>query len=396
MSGGVDSSVVARLLTERDHDLSAVFMRNWDLRDESGTDEGCQWERDWNDVQRLCKALDIPCKMVDLSKEYWTRIFEPSLEIWQSGQTPNPDVLCNREIKFGALLDQLSLDEGTWLATGHYARKVWQEGSNPRPKLLSAKDRIKDQAFYLASINETGLSRALFPLGNLLKSQVKEMARKWNLDAVERKESTGLCFIGERSGRFSQFLTSYITPKPGPIYDLLTHKQVGEHRGLWSFTTGENARISGMSQRMFVAHRDTKLNAIFVVPGGDNKLLHCDTVVLHDWSWIWRDTLPPGLSTTEGFEGFAKIRHRMSAVPCTVKLIPVSAIPSVFTREDGQGQEQALTVTFSDPYIQSGVSPGQIAAIWDSDGEWCLGCGSIGAAYSMDLVTALDDFSKSL
>ncbi|KAK7051278.1 hypothetical protein VNI00_004778 [Paramarasmius palmivorus] len=373
----------------KDYDLSAVFMRNWDLRDESGTDEGCQWERDWNDVQRLCRTLDIPCKMVDLSKEYWNRIFEPSLDTWKSGQTPNPDVWCNREIKFGALLDRLSLDERTWLATGHYARKAWSDDENPRPQLLSATDRVKNQAFYLASISESGLSRSLFPIGNLFKTEVKELARKWNLDAVERKESMGLCFVGERSGRFSQFLTSYLIPKPGRIIDLTTHKMVGEHRGLWTFTIGENARIPGMSRRMFVAHKDVETNTIFVVPGGAHKLLQCETVVLYDWSWIWRDSPPPGLSNPEGFSGFAKIRHRMATVPCTVRLVPIATIPPMFHPHNSEEQTHALTVTFSDSYTQHGVAPGQVAAMWDSDGEWCLGCGTLDAAYSEGLVKAL-------
>ncbi|KAF9268342.1 5-methylaminomethyl-2-thiouridylate-methyltransferase [Marasmius fiardii PR-910] len=388
MSGGVDSSVTARLLAERDYDLSAVFMRNWDTRDESGTDQGCQWERDWEDVERVCRSLGIPCKMIDLSKEYWLRIFEPSLQLWESGQTPNPDVWCNRqatEIKFGALLERLTIDTNSnaksWFATGHYARKSWSIPSpdrGPRPMLLSAKDLIKDQAFYLSSITESGLSRALFPIGDLLKSEVRELARKYKLQTAEREESMGLCFVGERSGRFSNFLSSYIIPKPGPIIDLTNNKQIAEHQGLWNYTIGENARVKGLPKRTFVAHKDPTLNAVFVVPGGNHELLYTDTVLLRNWSWIWEDTPPVGLSRSEGFRGSAKIRHRMPTAPVSVNLC--------------SDTEQSLTLTFPKTHLQKGISPGQTAAIWY--GEWCLGCGTIGAGISNSLIEALQQFYR--
>ncbi|KAG7096558.1 hypothetical protein E1B28_003980 [Marasmius oreades] len=398
MSGGVDSSVTAKLLADQDYDLSAVFMRNWDTRDEYGTDQGCQWERDWQDVERVCRSLGIPCKMIDLSKEYWNRIFEPSLQLWESGQTPNPDVWCNREIKFGALLDRLPINatskSNAWFATGHYARKSWSiplrdDPRDPRPMLLSAKDPIKDQAFYLSSITEFGLSRALFPIGGHLKSEVRELARKYNLQTAEREESMGLCFVGERSGRFSNFLSSYIAPKPGSIIDLTNNKQVAEHQGLWTYTIGENARIKGLPERMFVAHRDPALNAVLVVPGSNHELLYSDTVVLRNWSWIWRDTPPPGLLTEEGFKGSAKIRHRMPTVPCTVKLSSTTNARN-FLPKSLSDTEQSLILTFPEANLQKGISPGQTAAIWD--GEWCLGCGTISTGFSSSLIEALERF----
>ncbi|KAK1230976.1 hypothetical protein PQX77_005908 [Marasmius sp. AFHP31] len=243
--------------------------------------------------------------------------------------------------------------------------------------LLSARDVIKDQAFYLSSITEPGLSRALFPIGDLLKSEVRDLARKFNLDTAEREESMGLCFVGERSGKFSNFLSSYIPPNPGPIIDLTTHAQIGVHQGLWTYTIGQNARIKGLPERAFVVHKDGPTNTVFVVPGSDHPLLHIDTVVLRDWSWIWEDSPPPGIFTSEGFKASAKIRHRMGTVPVTVKL-----------NEIGH-----LTLSFPDNATQKGVSPGQIAAIWDG-GDWCLGCGTIGAAHSTALVEALDKFHR--
>ncbi|KAF8651508.1 hypothetical protein AX16_004720 [Volvariella volvacea WC 439] len=372
MSGGVDSSVTARLLANQDFDLSAVFMRNWDTRDESATDKGCEWEKDWEDVRRVCKALDIPCQMIDLTKEYWNRVFEPSLRQWELGITPNPDVWCNKEIKFGALLEHLPpspTHPNTWFATGHYARKGWHSLSPdepPRPQLLRAVDPIKDQSYYLSSISEPGLRRALFPIGHLPKVEVRELARKYNLPTAERAESMGLCFVGER-GRFSNFISSYIPPKSGPIKYLTTGQTVGQHNGLWEFTIGENARIGGMPERMFVAKKDIKTNTIWVVPGTDNPALYCNELHLAHFSWIWADNPPADIDRPEGFKAQVKFRHRMSPIGCTIF--------RSHTRhtESSSDAEVEVTVKFDDP--QKSAAPGQVAVLYDRD--WCLGCGVI-------------------
>ncbi|KAE9400459.1 5-methylaminomethyl-2-thiouridylate-methyltransferase [Gymnopus androsaceus JB14] len=348
MSGGVDSSVAARLLANQDYDLSAIFMRNWDTRDESGTDKGCEWEKDWDDVQRVCRSLGIPCSMIDLSRQYWNRIFQPALDVWESGSTPNPDVWCNREIKFGALLEHLPVDPNTgtsWFATGHYARKRWSLSG--RPQLLSAKDQIKDQAYYLSSISEQGLARALFPLGDLTKVQVRELARTYQLETAERPESMGLCFVGER-GKFSHFLNSYLKPNPGPIIDLTTQKIIGQHGGLWTYTIGEKAKISGQSLKTYVCRKDPIKNAVYVVPGGNHQALLEHRVICTDWKWIWSDSPPAG------FRCSVKVRHRQESQSCTAKLAHDGALEIV--------PDEALR----------GVSPGQVAALWD--GDWCLGC----------------------
>ncbi|KAG9226479.1 hypothetical protein CCMSSC00406_0005854 [Pleurotus cornucopiae] len=356
MSGGVDSSVAAKLLAEQDYNLSAIFMRNWDTRDESGTDKGCEWEKDWQDVQQVCRTLDIPCRMIDLSREYWNRVFEPSLRLWESGVTPNPDVWCNKEIKFGALLDRLpyseSIPERAWFATGHYARKL----TGPRAKLLRAVDRHKDQTYYLSSLSEASLNRALFPIGGLTKPEVREIARKHNLVTAERPESMGLCFVGEK-GKFRDFLDQYIPPNPGPIVDLLTGKTLGEHNGLWTYTIGENARISGMPMKMFVSRKDTANNRVYVVPGTDHIDLWATSIRATGWSWIWADSPPIGISQPAGTRLRAKFRHKMEDIPCTVR-----------RWADGD-----MIITFDDP--QKAVSPGQVVALWDAD--WCLGCGTI-------------------
>ncbi|GLB34533.1 putative tRNA methyl transferase [Lyophyllum shimeji] len=372
MSGGVDSSVAAKLLADRDYDLSAVFMRNWDTRDESGTDKGCEWEKDWEDVQRVCKVLGIPCEMIDLSQEYWNRVFEPSLHQWEDGVTPNPDVLCNKEIKFGALLERLpifsSTSSTTWFATGHYARKHWallspsssHRISTPRARLLRAADRTKDQTYFLASISEQGLSRALFPLGDLTKPQVRELAKKFRLPTAERKESMGVCFIGEKA-KFSNFISAYIPPNPGPIVDISTGETVATHEGIWTYTIGQGAKIRGMSDRTFVVKKDTTLNTIFIAHGPNHPLLYCRSFSVQDFAWIWADSPPVGLDSESGYHARLKIRHRMEPVACTVHRV---------NAERGE-----LVVKFDEP--EKGVAPGQVAVLYDPEGDWVLGCGTI-------------------
>ncbi|KAJ7364272.1 tRNA-specific 2-thiouridylase [Mycena albidolilacea] len=353
MSGGIDSSVSAKILAaQQDYDLSAVFMRNWDTRDEYGnSDKGCEWEKDWEDVQKVCKVYDIPCQMIDLSKEYWNRVFEPSLRMWEDGITPNPDVWCNREIKFGALLEHLphsNPEKPPWLATGHYARKDWS----------SSRPRLQDQSYYLSSITQMGLARALFPIGGLTKPEVRRIADDGGMppSVLERQESMGICFIGEKKRTdFKDFISSYITPSPGPVKMLSTGKTLSEHNGLWSFTIGEKIRLRGMPEKMYVAQKDVPTNTIFVTPGRDPSLF-CITVRVRDFAWIWPDSPPTGLD--QGIQLSAQIRHRMRPVRCTVK-----------TRHESQ----ELDITFDESL--KGVALGQVSALWD--GDWCLGCGVI-------------------
>ncbi|KAG1808555.1 tRNA-specific 2-thiouridylase [Suillus variegatus] len=325
MSGGVDSSVTAKLLADKDYDLSAVFMRNWDTRDESGSDHGCEWEKDWEDVRRVCGVLDIPCKMVDLSREYWTRVFEPSLKSWESGITPNPDVWCNKEVKFGALLDRLTEDPGLsntpWLATGHYANKDWKYHNGvPRPRLLRPRDVTKDQTYYLSSVPERSLSRAILPLGSIKKTEVRELAVKWNLPTAARQESMGICFVGEKR----KFHDLY----PGPIIDLETGLQVGEHAGPWNFTIGQGAKVKGLKEKTFVVKKDIPKNIIYVVPGTDHSALYAQSLTIRDWTWIWADSPPIELMRPGGLKAPAKA-----------------------------------------------IALGQVATIYIED--WCLGCGTI-------------------
>ncbi|KAG1890835.1 tRNA-specific 2-thiouridylase [Suillus subluteus] len=351
MSGGVDSSVTAKLLADKDYDLSAVFMRNWDTRDESGSDHGCEWEKDWEDVRRVCRVLDIPCKMVDLSREYWTRVFEPSLKFWESGITPNPDVWCNKEVKFGVLLDRLTEDSGLsntpWLATGHYANKDWKYHNGvSRPRLLRPRDVTKDQTYYLSSVPESSLSRALFLLGSIHKTEVRELAVKWNLPTAARQESMGICFVGEKR-KFHNFISQYITPKPGPIIDLETGLQ--------------GAKVKGLKEKTFVVKKDIPQNIIYVrtwnlLTFRDHPALYAQSLTIRDWTWIWADSPPIELMHPGGLKARMKFRHVMSDIGC-----------SVYSDND------CIRIDFDEP--QKAVAPGQVATVYVED--WCLGCGTI-------------------
>ncbi|KAI6109608.1 tRNA-specific 2-thiouridylase [Pisolithus sp. B1] len=341
MSGGVDSSVAARLLAEKDYDLSAVFMRNWDTRDESGTDVGCQWEKDWEDVQRVCRMFGIPYKMVDLHRQYWTQVFEPSLNSWEAGSTPNPDVWCNRQGR----------------KQSHYARKDWHGciDAFPRPRLLRARDLSKDQTYYLSSIPESSLTRALFPLGEMQKKDVRNLALKWGLPTAVKDESMGICFVGEKR-KFNDFLSHYIPPNPGPIIDMTNSRQIATHQGLWNYTIGQGAKIRGCRTRMFVAKKDLKTNAVFVVPGSYHPALHVNTIHVSNFEWIWTDSPPEGLQQSSGVAAQVKYRHCMESEGCVV-------------HRDGDGLRLTLDVP------QKGIAPGQVATLYLQD--WCLGCGVI-------------------
>lgn len=383
LSGGVDSSVTAALLAHSQlYSLSAVFMRNWNELDESGTLEpgsggstGCSWQRDWADVQAVCRHLSIPVSLIDLSKEYWTQVFEPALGEWRDGVTPNPDVSCNREIKFGALMDKVLGEKEGWLATGHYARVMQKEG---RVVLRRAKDRSKDQSYYLSSVGEERLRRAHFPLAGLLKSEVRELARKFGLPTAERRESMGICFIGPRSSNpgeavsnkdgFSSFLNSYIPSQPGSIIDGDTGNHLSTHKGLHTLTVGQGARIPGVGVRYYVAKKDPTTNQITVVQGKSHPMLMCRRLHVGEVDWIRREE-PKELKERGRVELLAQVRHRQVETECIVS-------------KKGQG---GYTVDFKKPVLA--VAPGQVLGLWK--GDWCLGSAVIG-----DVETLWDDQQK--
>lgn len=364
MSGGVDSSVTASLLSKQDYNLKAVFMRNWDTCDEKASDTGCEWEKDWEDVQRVCRVLDVPCEMIDFSRVYWNRVFEPALDEWTDGYTPNPDVSCNREVKFGTLMDSvLTPGSNNWLATGHYAQVSWTDPPSPRPRLMRSADRNKDQTYYLSSVPESKLRQALFPIGHLTKPAVRDLAREHGLPTASRDESMGICFVGQKQ-RFDTFLSSYLPSKPGNIVDL-DGRVLGQHRGLWSLTIGQGARISGQHHKMYVARKDIPTNTVIVVDRNDHPALMCASLTVENFKWIWNGHTPEQLSSPLGYRVTAQIRHRMHEAPAT--LLPI------------EGTEGRYRLVFDQPH--GAVAAGQILAIWD--GPWCLGSGRIDTIHTL-------------
>ncbi|WVQ95428.1 tRNA (5-methylaminomethyl-2-thiouridylate)-methyltransferase [Kwoniella sp. CBS 9459] len=390
MSGGVDSATTLRVLTELPIDIDVIFMKNWDpLLSESstsqshsnpgyslsypssssspppttGSDSPCSWERDWNDVRSVSRAIGISSdrvKMVDLSKEYWSRVFEPSINVWERGGTPNPDVDCNREIKFGALLDVLPNKPRHFLATGHYGR-IDRSTSPDQARLVRAKDANKDQTYYLSQMNDAQLSRTILPLGRLTKAEVRQLAGHWNLPNHSKEESMGVCFIGER-GRFGDFIAQYTTPPESQGRLVLPSGEVvGTHDGLWYYTIGQRAKIANQAKPLFVAKKGVGEDGqdILVVPGSDHPLLSCSTVLTDRFHWIHGNHPADLLKNDVERKINVQVRHRMKPVQATIK--------SDDTVQGG--------VSISFPVPLSGVAPGQVAAIWYED--WCLGSGVI-------------------
>ncbi|KAM0792396.1 hypothetical protein ACM66B_005075 [Microbotryomycetes sp. NB124-2] len=366
MSGGVDSSVAARMLLEKGYDVQPVFMRNWDTLDEQqGASGGCEWERDFEAVENVCRQAlgQIKPRLVDLSRQYWTDVFQRALDLWQIGQTPNPDVTCNQQIKFKELPAKLrELDPDAWLATGHYARLRPSPVESTLPGLLRAASSHKDQSYYLATSPVSALQRTMFPLGDMMKDDVRELARKWKLPTAERKESMGICFIGQRN-RFSEWLDSYMVPHPGDIVNE-ENRVIGRHDGLWRYTIGEGARLPGQKERMFVGRKDSSTNTITVVPKG-SPVLQCTSVATSDFHWSSPHHPPSEVLSPQGFHCLAQMRslQKGSLSPCTVR----------------QSAEGALDITLEHPI--TGVAPGQAVVLYLED--WCIGGGTISSTRTL-------------
>lgn len=344
MSGGVDSSVAALLLKEQGLDVIGVFMKNWDEENEDGV---CSAATDFDDVRRVCDQIGIPYYSVNFAREYYDRVFSVFLGEYNAGRTPNPDVLCNSEIKFKAFLDFAMKAGAGHMATGHYAR-VRKEGKTA--ELLRAADGNKDQTYFLAGLNQSQLLRAMFPIGELQKPKIREMARKAGLSTAEKKDSTGICFIGER--KFKQFLMEFLPAKPG---NMLTPdgRVIGRHDGLMYYTLGQRRGlgIGGAPDggRWFVADKDLENNAL-IVTHGETGLLFSNALETGRINWIGGE--PPARS----FDCAVKHRYRQKDQKAHVELSDSGAL-----------------ITFFEP--QRAVTPGQWAVLYD--GEICLGGGII-------------------
>lgn len=347
MSGGVDSSVAAYLLKQQGHEVIGVFMKNWE---ETGEDGVCTATEDYEDVARVCEVLDIPYYTVNFAKEYYDRVFSYFLEEYKQGRTPNPDVLCNNEIKFAAFLDYaLGVVGADFLATGHYVQKDRVED---RFRLLRGADSGKDQSYFLCQLNQQQLEKAVFPIGGLVKKDVRRIANEAGLVTAEKKDSTGICFIGERN--FSQFLSQYLPAQPGEIRDL-EGKVKGQHQGLMYYTLGQRKGLGiggqGTGEPWFVVDKDLVENVLYVVQGDGHKALYAKSLEATDMHWV------AGEAPSAEFSCTAKFRYRQ----------PDQDV-RVFVEDGGK-----LHVEFMEN--QRAVTPGQFVALYD--GEACLGGATI-------------------
>ena len=343
MSGGVDSSVAALLLKRAGHEVIGVFMKNWEEKDENGV---CTSETDWADARAVCEKIGIAHYSVNFAREYADRVFSYFLEEYRRGRTPNPDVLCNREIKFKAFLDfamELGADA---LATGHFC----QLGDAPDggKLLLRGADANTDQSYFLYMLGQRALSKAMFPVGGMTKAQVREIAAGAGLSTSAKKDSTGVCFIGER--RFKPFLQQFLPAQPG---DMLTldGRVVGRHDGLMYYTLGQRRGLGigggGNGERWFVLAKDMDKNVLIVEQGADHPLLYSHNALGEDVTWI------AGHAPGREFDCTCKYRYRQGDQPVHVSV-----------REDGH-----VLVTAAER--QRAVTPGQSMVFYD--GEACLG-----------------------
>jgi tRNA-uridine 2-sulfurtransferase len=345
MSGGVDSSVAALLLLEQGHQVEGLFMKNWDEDDDT---EYCSAKADLADAESVCRNLGIKLHTANFAAEYWDNVFEHFIAEYAAGRTPNPDILCNREIKFRAFLDYATELGADFIATGHYVRKAIVDG---RTCLLKGLDANKDQSYFLSAVNEESLQRSLFPVGELEKDQVREIAAKHNFVTHNKKDSTGICFIGER--KFKDFLQRYMPAQPGVI-ETTSGDEIGEHHGLMYHTYGQRQGlgIGGLQQHeqspWYVVGKDMQRNVLIVAQGNDNPWLFSAALLATQLAWINREAPSLSLRCT------AKIRYRQSDQPCLVELT-----------------EKPATVHVSFDHPQRAVTPGQQIVFYQDD--ICLG-----------------------
>lgn len=352
MSGGVDSSVAALLLHQAGHEVIGVFMKNWDEQDADGV---CTAQQDWEDVRAVAEQIGIPYYAVNFEKQYKDRVFSYFLDEYRAGRTPNPDVLCNREIKFKAFLEfalKLGADR---IATGHFARTDIRGG---KARLLRGTDPQKEQSYFLYMLTQEPLLRACFPVGDLTKAQVRELARKAGLPTSEKRDSTGICFIGERD--FRAFLQTYLPAQPGPMVDP-SGREVGRHIGLMYYTLGQRRGLGigggGDGRRWFVTGKDLSNNVLHVQQGEDAPALYSTVCRVREATWVGgRPPAAPGVP----FSCAAKYRYRQPDQPVTVTLHRDTA---------------AFTVKAAQP--QRAVTPGQSVVLYQA--EECLGGGIVEA-----------------
>lgn len=358
LSGGVDSSVAAYLLLEQGYDVEAVFMRNWDsavnndiLGNPTVLDPICPQEVDYQDAQKVAEKLGIKLHRVDFVNEYWDKVFTYFLDEYKKGRTPNPDILCNKEIKFKSFLDYANQFDCDYIAMGHYARI---DRTNGEVKLLRGIDNNKDQTYFLCQLNQNQLQKSLFPIGHLTKDEVRTLAEKLDLATAKKKDSTGICFIGER--QFKKFLQNYLPAQPGKMMTL-DGEVIGTHSGLMYYTIGQRKGlgIGGKGDAWFVVGKDLENNILYVGQGFENPYLYSDSCIVSMVNWISPQKFTGTLNCT------AKFRYRQKDNDVSITFIG----------------EDVLEVKFKN--LIRAITPGQAAVFYD--GEVCLGGGFIDYAF---------------
>lgn len=349
ISGGVDSSVAAYLLKQQGYDVVGLFMKNWE---EDDNEEYCSAAVDLADAQAVCDKLGIKLLTINFAAEYWDNVFEHFLAEYKAGRTPNPDILCNKEIKFKAFLDYAAEDlNADYIATGHYVRKREQNG---KTELLRGIDNNKDQSYFLYTLSEYQISKSLFPIGELQKPQVREIANQLGLVTATKKDSTGICFIGER--RFRDFLARYLPAQAGLIRTI-DGKIIGQHQGLMYHTLGQRKGlgIGGLKNAeetpWYVVDKDVKNNELIVAQGHDHPALYCGGLIAQQLYWVDRKPITQTLKCT------VKTRYRQQDIPCIINPI----------------NDNKIEVIFDHPV--AAVTPGQSAVFYQHD--VCLGGGII-------------------
>lgn len=357
MSGGVDSSVAALLLKQQGYDVVGIFMKNWDDTDENGV---CTATEDYEDVARVAGQIGIPYYSVNFEKQYWDRVFTYFLDEYKAGRTPNPDVMCNKEIKFKAFLDHAMSLGADYVATGHYARVERRGGT---AWMMRAFDSNKDQTYFLNQLSQKQLSKTLFPLGELQKPEVREIAREHHLATADKKDSTGICFIGERN--FKAFLSHYLPSQKGEIRTV-DGEFKGYHDGLMYYTNGQRQGlgIGGPGGPWFVCGKDLKNNILYVAPGADHPALFSEGLIAEQVNWISEPPLRKVFSCT------AKFRYRQVDRPVTVRI----------------GDDGRVKVVFDEP--EWAITPGQAVVFYDKD--VCLGGGIISLILNQGTDAAID------
>ena len=378
LSGGVDSAVTAWLLKQQGHEVVAVFMKNWEDDDDSAY---CASNLDFVDAAAVADVIGIEIEHVNFAADYRDRVFAEFLREYEAGRTPNPDVLCNAEIKFKAFLDHALRLGAEKIATGHYARVRQgadpKSTASPRFELLKGRDPLKDQSYFLHRLTQAQLSKAWFPIGELPKTEVRRLAAEIGLPNAQKKDSTGICFIGERP--FREFLNRYLSHQPGPIVDE-RGRTLGQHLGLSFYTLGQRqglgiggvkargaVRGAGEHAPWFVARKDKARNALVVVQGHAHPWLQSSRLRFDDASWV------AGVAPAQGPLA-AKTRYRQADAACVFEPVPAGvAGPADQALAPGPGE---FALAFDAP--QWAVTPGQSAVLYD--GEVCLGGGVIGSA----------------